>query len=198
VLGVSILIWLTLGWRESGIVGVAIPATLLGAGALNAGVNGDGGNGAIVGGATLLSLGGTGLILASLFGGLPLLALPPGTALLALAALLLMRQLLARYYRHRLGGYTGDALGMAQHADRRATANTRLRGAPVHAEFEPEVPRCTVTIDIITQCRTTTRERCLEQHRRVRVVALGCPLALPTVERPRGEVGISRPVLRAR
>ncbi len=28
VLGVSILIWLTLGWRESGIVGVAIPATL--------------------------------------------------------------------------------------------------------------------------------------------------------------------------
>ncbi|MEY4387128.1 MAG: hypothetical protein RLY20_2411 [Verrucomicrobiota bacterium] len=28
VLGVSILIWLTLGWRESGVVGVAIPATL--------------------------------------------------------------------------------------------------------------------------------------------------------------------------
>ncbi len=28
VLGVSVLIWLTLGWRESGIVGVAIPATL--------------------------------------------------------------------------------------------------------------------------------------------------------------------------
>jgi len=61
-------------------------------------------------------LGGTGLILASLFGSLPLLALPSGTALLALAALLLMRQLLARYYRHRLGGYTGDALGMAQQA----------------------------------------------------------------------------------
>lgn len=28
VLGVTVLIWLTLGWRESGIVGVAIPATL--------------------------------------------------------------------------------------------------------------------------------------------------------------------------
>ncbi|NMD20478.1 MAG: efflux RND transporter permease subunit [Verrucomicrobia bacterium] len=28
VVGVAILIWLTLGWRESGIVGVAIPATL--------------------------------------------------------------------------------------------------------------------------------------------------------------------------
>lgn len=59
-------------------------------------------------------LGRSGLILASLFGGLPLLALPPNAALLALAALLLTRQLLARYYRHRLGGYTGDALGMAQ------------------------------------------------------------------------------------
>lgn len=59
-------------------------------------------------------LGGAGLILASLFGGLPLLALPPSAALLSLAALLLMRQLLARYYQHRLGGYTGDALGMAQ------------------------------------------------------------------------------------
>lgn len=59
-------------------------------------------------------LGGTGLILASLFGGLPLLALPPAIALTALAGLLLTRQLLARYYQHRLGGYTGDALGMAQ------------------------------------------------------------------------------------
>jgi multidrug efflux pump subunit AcrB len=28
VLGVSVLIWLTLGWRESGVVGIAIPATL--------------------------------------------------------------------------------------------------------------------------------------------------------------------------
>lgn len=28
VLGVAVLIWLTLGWRESGIVGIAIPATL--------------------------------------------------------------------------------------------------------------------------------------------------------------------------
>ena len=28
VVGVMVLIWLTLGWRESGIVGVAIPATL--------------------------------------------------------------------------------------------------------------------------------------------------------------------------
>jgi multidrug efflux pump subunit AcrB len=28
VIGVAVLIWLTLGWRESGIVGVAIPATL--------------------------------------------------------------------------------------------------------------------------------------------------------------------------
>ena len=28
VVGVMVLIWLTLGWRESGIVGVAIPAPL--------------------------------------------------------------------------------------------------------------------------------------------------------------------------
>ena len=28
VIGVSLLIWLTLGWRESGIVAIAIPSTL--------------------------------------------------------------------------------------------------------------------------------------------------------------------------
>lgn len=55
------------GWI---VTGVAIPATLLGVGALNAGVNGDGGDGAIVGGATLLSLGGTGLIFGPVWLGL--------------------------------------------------------------------------------------------------------------------------------
>lgn len=55
------------GWI---VTGVAIPATLLGVGTLNAGVNGDGGTGAIVGGATLLSLGGTGLIFGPVWLGL--------------------------------------------------------------------------------------------------------------------------------
>lgn len=59
-------------------------------------------------------LGPSGLLLATLFGLAPLLMLPIHTALLALAAVILMRQLLANYYRQRLGGYTGDALGMAQ------------------------------------------------------------------------------------
>ena len=49
---------------------MAWPATLLGGAALDSGVNGDGGNGAIVGGATLLSLGGTGLIFGPVWLGL--------------------------------------------------------------------------------------------------------------------------------
>ena len=47
------------GWI---VTGVSIPATLLGALALNSSVNGDGGDGALVAGATGVSLGGVGLM----------------------------------------------------------------------------------------------------------------------------------------
>ncbi|MEX3548515.1 MAG: adenosylcobinamide-GDP ribazoletransferase [Burkholderia sp.] len=47
--------------------------------------------------------------------GLPWLFWPDWRAgLVALAALLVVRTLVARYLRHRLGGYTGDCLGFAQ------------------------------------------------------------------------------------
>lgn len=49
---------------------MALPATLLGVAALDAGVNGDGGGKAIVGGATLLGLGATGLIFGPVWLGL--------------------------------------------------------------------------------------------------------------------------------
>lgn len=47
------------GWI---VTGVAVPTTALGAVALNSSVNGDGGDGALVGGASLLSLGAVGLM----------------------------------------------------------------------------------------------------------------------------------------
>lgn len=52
--------------------------------------------------------------LAGLWGGLPLALAGWRSAAFSLLALLLLRQGLCRYYRRRLGGYTGDLLGMAQ------------------------------------------------------------------------------------
>ncbi len=54
------------------------------------------------------------LALAGLFGCAPSLALSPGPALAALASCLGFAALAARFFRKRLGGYTGDCLGATQ------------------------------------------------------------------------------------
>lgn len=59
-----------------------------------------------------LSPRGLALVLAC--GALPLLAVAPGFGLAAIAALALLRLALGRYFVRRIGGYTGDCLGMAQ------------------------------------------------------------------------------------
>ncbi|SMC26585.1 cobalamin-5'-phosphate synthase [Andreprevotia lacus DSM 23236] len=60
-------------------------------------------------------LGGAGLLIATVCGLLPLGLLPGWqAALLALPLLALLRIAVSRYLRQRIGGYTGDALGMTQ------------------------------------------------------------------------------------
>lgn len=59
-------------------------------------------------------LGGVGLALALLCGVLPLIAVSPTFAVSAVVLLLVVRLLLGRYFIRRIGGYTGDCLGMAQ------------------------------------------------------------------------------------
>ncbi|AOZ00620.1 adenosylcobinamide-GDP ribazoletransferase [Cupriavidus sp. USMAHM13] len=59
-------------------------------------------------------LAGFGLAFALACGVLPLLALAPAFAAAALLALLALRWSLGRYFVRRIGGYTGDCLGMAQ------------------------------------------------------------------------------------
>ncbi|MBY4895413.1 adenosylcobinamide-GDP ribazoletransferase [Cupriavidus sp. AU9028] len=59
-------------------------------------------------------LGGKGLLFALLCGAAPLLALGPGFLLATVALLALLRLALGRYFVRRIGGYTGDCLGMAQ------------------------------------------------------------------------------------
>ncbi|WP_059411075.1 adenosylcobinamide-GDP ribazoletransferase [Cupriavidus basilensis] len=59
-------------------------------------------------------LSGFGLAFALLCGALPLLLVSPAFAGAALAALALLRWPLGRYFVRRIGGYTGDCLGMAQ------------------------------------------------------------------------------------
>jgi adenosylcobinamide-GDP ribazoletransferase len=59
-------------------------------------------------------LGGVGLALALLCGVLPLIAVSPTFAAWVVALLVLLRFLLGRYFIRRIGGYTGDCLGMAQ------------------------------------------------------------------------------------
>ena len=54
------------------------------------------------------------LAIASFFGLLPCLLLPPIDALVALAAVALATWLAARYFLRRIGGYTGDCLGATQ------------------------------------------------------------------------------------
>ncbi|TWG80257.1 cobalamin-5'-phosphate synthase [Cupriavidus gilardii J11] len=55
-----------------------------------------------------------GLAMVCAIGAAPLLWLSLGFALASVAALLALRFLLGRYFVRRLGGYTGDCLGMAQ------------------------------------------------------------------------------------
>lgn len=59
-------------------------------------------------------LAGVGLVFALLCGLAPLWLLSPLFCAAAIAALLVLRWLLGRYFVHRIGGYTGDCLGMAQ------------------------------------------------------------------------------------
>lgn len=59
-----------------------------------------------------LSPRGLALVLAC--GALPLLAVAPAFGVAAIAALALLRLVLGRYFVRRIGGYTGDCLGMAQ------------------------------------------------------------------------------------
>ena len=54
------------------------------------------------------------LLLAALFGLLPLLLLPWQLALQGLAAAVVATALMARYTLRRIGGYTGDVLGATQ------------------------------------------------------------------------------------
>ncbi|MBB5193460.1 adenosylcobinamide-GDP ribazoletransferase [Silvimonas terrae] len=61
-----------------------------------------------------MRLNGSGLLLAVLFGGLPLLLLPPLWIGAAVLAGLVVRFAVARYLTRTLGGYTGDTLGMTQ------------------------------------------------------------------------------------
>ncbi|KAF0814795.1 Adenosylcobinamide-GDP ribazoletransferase [Andreprevotia sp. IGB-42] len=59
-------------------------------------------------------LGGRGLLLAAACGITPLLVFDWRAGLIALLVLALLRALVARYLVRRIGGYTGDALGMTQ------------------------------------------------------------------------------------
>ncbi|MNW07132.1 cobalamin synthase [compost metagenome] len=59
-------------------------------------------------------LAGAGLVFALLCGVVPLWLLSPAFCVAAMAALLGLRLLLGRYFVRRIGGYTGDCLGMAQ------------------------------------------------------------------------------------
>jgi adenosylcobinamide-GDP ribazoletransferase len=59
-------------------------------------------------------LSGIGLAFTLLCGALPLLLVSPRFAAVVLVALLVLRFLLGRYFVRRIGGYTGDCLGMAQ------------------------------------------------------------------------------------
>lgn len=59
-------------------------------------------------------LAGTGLAFALLCGALPLWLVSPAFAAVTVAALVVLRLLLGRYFVRRIGGYTGDCLGMAQ------------------------------------------------------------------------------------
>lgn len=54
------------------------------------------------------------LLIAAAFGMLPLLLLTPLAALSALTAATLVTLWAARYFMHRIGGYTGDCLGAVQ------------------------------------------------------------------------------------
>lgn len=54
------------------------------------------------------------LLLAALFGLVPFVFLPPANALLAIALATLVTWIAARYFKRRIGGYTGDCLGAAQ------------------------------------------------------------------------------------
>lgn len=58
--------------------------------------------------------GAAGLAFALLCGAVPLVLVSPAFAGVALAALAILRFLLGRYFVRRIGGYTGDCLGMAQ------------------------------------------------------------------------------------
>lgn len=55
-----------------------------------------------------------GLAMVCVIGAAPLVCLSPGFAVASVAALLALRVVLGRYFVRRLGGYTGDCLGMAQ------------------------------------------------------------------------------------
>ncbi|CAG2149171.1 adenosylcobinamide-GDP ribazoletransferase [Cupriavidus numazuensis] len=59
-------------------------------------------------------LGGAGLGFALLCGAAPLVLVSPLFAGVAVGALAVLRFLLGRYFVRRIGGYTGDCLGMAQ------------------------------------------------------------------------------------
>ncbi|SOY49210.1 cobalamin 5'-phosphate synthase [Cupriavidus taiwanensis] len=59
-------------------------------------------------------LAGAGLLFALLCGLVPLWLVSPGFGVAAVAALLVLRLWLGRYFVRRIGGYTGDCLGMAQ------------------------------------------------------------------------------------
>ncbi|WP_232232337.1 adenosylcobinamide-GDP ribazoletransferase [Cupriavidus sp. amp6] len=59
-------------------------------------------------------LAGVGLGFALLCGAAPLWLVSPSFFAAALVALLVLRVLLGRYFVRRIGGYTGDCLGMAQ------------------------------------------------------------------------------------
>ncbi|CAG9175921.1 Adenosylcobinamide-GDP ribazoletransferase [Cupriavidus laharis] len=58
--------------------------------------------------------GGAGLAFALLCGAAPLMIVSPAFAGVSVAALAILRLLLGRYFVRRIGGYTGDCLGMAQ------------------------------------------------------------------------------------
>lgn len=58
--------------------------------------------------------GSAGLAFALLCGAAPLVLVSPAFAGVTLAALAILRFLLGRYFVRRIGGYTGDCLGMAQ------------------------------------------------------------------------------------
>jgi adenosylcobinamide-GDP ribazoletransferase len=59
-------------------------------------------------------LAGAGLLFALVCGVAPLMLLGPMFAGVAIVVLVAVRAALGAYFVHRLGGYTGDCLGMAQ------------------------------------------------------------------------------------